>query len=54
MTLLSALVVIIVAAPVLMATATLGLHIWRGTDPGPAADLLLQLIRLLLGRVPRK
>jgi hypothetical protein len=54
MTLLNVLVVIIVAAPVLVATATLGLHVWRGTDPGPAADLLLQLIHLLLGRIPRK
>ena len=54
MTLLSILAVSIVAAPVLAATVTLGLHVWRGTDPGPAAELLLQLIRVLLGHIPPK
>lgn len=54
MTLLSILAVSIVAAPVLVATATLGLHVWRGTDPGPAAELLLHLVRLLLGHTPPK
>jgi hypothetical protein len=54
MTLLSILAVSIVAAPVVVTTATLGLHVWRGTDPGPAAELLLQLVRLLLGYTPPK
>jgi hypothetical protein len=54
MTLLSILSVIVVAAPILVTTATLGLHAWRGTDPGPAAEHLLQLVRLLLGRAPQK
>lgn len=54
MNLVSILAVSIVAAPILVATATFGLHVWRGTDPGPAADLLLQLVRLLLGRTTPK
>jgi hypothetical protein len=34
MALLSILALGAVAEPVLVATATLGLHAWRGTDPG--------------------
>jgi hypothetical protein len=40
----------VVAFPVAGATVVLTYHGWRGTNPGPAALLLLQLVQLVLIR----
>jgi hypothetical protein len=45
-----AVALLIVAIPVLVTTAVLGLHAKRGTTPGPAGELLLELLRIVLRR----
>jgi hypothetical protein len=51
---LPALALALAAMPVLAASIILTWHGVRGSDPGPAAQLLLQLTRLILrlGRRP--
>jgi hypothetical protein len=40
--------------PVLAATVVLAWHTLKGTDPGPAADHLLTLVRILWGAMPTR
>jgi hypothetical protein len=47
------MVVIVVLAPVAAATLVLTWHGLRGTNPGPAATLLLKLVELVLRRGTR-
>lgn len=46
-------VLLIVAVPVIVATAVLGRHAWRGTPSGPAGNQLLKLVTLVLGLLRR-
>ncbi|WP_088283642.1 hypothetical protein [Kineosporia sp. A_224] len=50
-TLLSIVVIaalLIVAVPVIVTTAVLARHAWRGTSSGPAGNQLLKLVTLVL------